>query len=75
MRAGASAINGWTVRWTLASGQSISQLWSGALTVSGTAVRVTNMPYNGSLAAGVSTTFGFTATGVPSNPALTCASP
>src|SRR5262249_26307016 len=38
--AGGSAINGWTVRWTLASGQSISQLWNGALSVSGSAVTV-----------------------------------
>ena len=31
VRAGTSGINGWTTRWTLASGQTISQLWSGTL--------------------------------------------
>ena len=73
--AGSSAITGWTVKWTLASGQSISQLWSGTLATSGSNVTVTNAGYNGSLAAGASTTFGFTANGAPSTPTLTCTSP
>jgi Glucuronyl esterase, fungi/Cellulose binding domain len=73
--AGGSAVNGWTVTWTLASGQSISQLWNGALTTSGSAVTVKNLSYNGSLAAGTSTTFGFLGNGSPSTPAPTCASP
>jgi hypothetical protein len=70
--AGNSPINGWTVKWTLSSGQAITQLWTGNLTTGGSAVTVTNASYNGSLAAGASTTFGFTATGSPSTPALTC---
>ncbi|MCP2322053.1 cellulase/cellobiase CelA1 [Hamadaea flava] len=73
--AGASAINGWTAGWTPASGQTITQLWSGTLTVSGSAVTVKNVSYNGSLAAGTSTTFGFLANGSPSAPTLTCSSP
>jgi hypothetical protein len=75
VKAGASAINGWTVRWTLATGQTISQLWNGALSTSGSAVTVKNLSYNGALAAGGSTTFGFTGTGSPSTPAPTCTSP
>jgi cellulase/cellobiase CelA1 len=75
VQAGSSAINGWTVRWTLASGQAISQLWNGALSTSGSAVTVKNLSYNGALAAGGSTTFGFTGTGSPSTPAPTCTSP
>ncbi len=73
--AGTSGINGWTVRWTLAGGQSISQLWNGTLTTNGSAVTVKNVSYNGTLGAGASTTFGFLANGTPSTPALTCASP
>lgn len=73
--AGGSAVNGWTVRWTLGSGQTISQLWNGTLSTSGSAVTVKNASFNGSLPAGGSTTFGFLATGTPSTPTLTCTSP
>ena len=73
--AGNAAISGWTVRWTLSSGQTITQLWNGAQTVSGSAVTVKNLSWNGSLAAGANTTFGFTANGSPSTPAVTCTSP
>ena len=73
--AGSSAVNGWSVHWTLASGQQITQVWNGTLTTSGSAVTVKNVSYNGSLGAGASTTFGFLANGAPSNPTLTCTSP
>lgn len=72
--AGSTAINGWTVTWTLASGQTISQLWNGALTTSGSAVTVKNLSYNGALAASASTNFGFQANGTPSTPTVTCTS-
>ncbi|WP_433088830.1 glycoside hydrolase family 6 protein [Dactylosporangium sp. CA-052675] len=70
--AGSAPISGWTVTWTLASGQSITQLWNGTLTTSGSSVTVRNQAYNGSLAAGSSTQFGFTATGNVSTPTLSC---
>ncbi|GII23771.1 glucanase [Planosporangium mesophilum] len=73
--AGTSAVNGWTVTWTLASGQSISQVWNGTLSVSGSTATVKNASWNGSLAARASTQFGFTANGSASNPTLTCTSP
>jgi endo-1,4-beta-xylanase len=73
--AGSSAISSWTLKWTLASGQTITQLWNGALTTSGTSVTVTNLSYNGSIAAGGNTTLGFTANGTPSTPTITCTSP
>ncbi|GIH14322.1 hypothetical protein Raf01_24940 [Rugosimonospora africana] len=75
VKAGSSAINGWTVTWTLASGQGISQLWNGTLSTSGSAVTVKNVSYNGALGAGASTTFGFTGTGSASTPTPTCTSP
>ncbi|WP_460808596.1 CE1 family esterase [Micromonospora zhanjiangensis] len=73
--AGSSTINGWTTRWTLGNGQTITQIWSGTLTTSGTSVTVRNVSYNGTVPASGSTTFGFLANGTPSSPTLTCTSP
>jgi len=73
--AGGSAINGWTVQWTLAGGQTITQVWSGTLSTSGSTATVRNAAYNGSVAASASTTFGFLANGTPSTPVVTCTSP
>src|SRR5213596_3570943 len=70
--AGSTAITRWTVTWTLASGQAITQLWNGALSTSGTSVTVKNLSYNGSLAAGASTTFGFNGTGAATVPTVAC---
>ena len=73
--AGGTPLNGWTVRWTLGSGQAVTQLWSGAMTVDGSAVSVRNTSYNGSVAAAGSTVFGFLASGSPSAAVLSCSSP
>jgi cellulase/cellobiase CelA1 len=72
---GASAITSWTTTWTLASGQTITQLWSGTLTTSGSAATVRNVSWNGALSPGSSTTYGFIANGTPSSPTITCTSP
>ncbi|WUH89738.1 cellulose binding domain-containing protein [Streptomyces sp. NBC_00433] len=73
--AGNAPVSGWTVGWTLGSGQSITQVWNGTLTTSGSTARVTNVSYNGSLQPSASTTFGFLANGTPNTPSLTCTSP
>jgi pimeloyl-ACP methyl ester carboxylesterase len=73
--AGAAAVNGWTVRWTLPAGQTITQVWSGMLSSSGSAVSVSNATYNGAIPASGSTTFGFLANGTPSAVTPTCTSP
>lgn len=73
--AGNSAISGWTVTWTLASGQSISQIWNATLTVTGSTAKATSLSWNGSLAAHASTSFGFLGNGNASTPTLTCTSP
>lgn len=73
--AGSAPINGWTVRWTPANGQTVSQVWNGTLSTSGSTATVTNASYNGSLAASGSTTFGFLANGTPSALSATCTSP
>ena len=49
---GSTAINGWTLKWSFANGQVISQLWNGSVSQSGAAVTVTDAGYNGSLPAG-----------------------
>ncbi|MCO5991643.1 cellulose binding domain-containing protein [Actinoallomurus spadix] len=73
--AGGAAIDGWTVRWSLGGGQTVTQVWNGTLSTSGSTASVANASYNGSLQASASTTFGFLANGTPSTPALTCSSP
>jgi GH35 family endo-1,4-beta-xylanase/poly(3-hydroxybutyrate) depolymerase len=73
--AGSSPVNGWTVQWTLSSGQTVTQVWNGTLSTSGPTVSVRNASYNGSLPASGSTTFGFLANGAPSTPSPTCTSP
>ncbi|WP_031525917.1 cellulose binding domain-containing protein [Streptomyces sp. NRRL F-5123] len=73
--AGGKPVNGWTVRWTLAGGQGISQVWNGTVSTSGSDVSVRNVSYNGSLQPSTSTTFGFLGTGTPSDVSLSCTSP
>ncbi|MBX7267293.1 cellulose binding domain-containing protein [Micromonospora sp. Llam7] len=72
--AGAAAINGWTVTWTFANGQTISQVWNATVTSQGSTVTARNVSYNGSLAARASTTFGFlgSASGSTSAPTPSC---
>ncbi|MBX7268230.1 cellulase family glycosylhydrolase [Micromonospora sp. Llam7] len=72
--AGASAITGWTVRWTFANGQSVTQSWNVTVTSSGSAVTARNVDYNGRLGAGASTSFGFLGSwnGTNLSPAVTC---
>jgi poly(3-hydroxybutyrate) depolymerase len=72
----ATTLDGWTVHFTLASGQSIASLWNGTATGTTGSVTVHNAPYNGSIVPGGNTTFGFTGNG-SSTPAsaVNCTSP
>jgi hypothetical protein len=71
-----TAMNGWTVSWTPPAGQTISQLWNGTPTISGSNVTVKNVTWNGAIGPSASTSFGLIATGSSSpTPALACASP
>ncbi|MEV4756029.1 cellulose binding domain-containing protein [Micromonospora sp. NPDC049559] len=74
---GPTTLTGWTVGLTLASGQAISSVWNGTNTGTTGNVTVKNAPYNGTLGANASTTFGFTATGNGATPpsGITCTSP
>jgi hypothetical protein len=51
---GTTAMNGWTLQFAFANGQTITQLWNGSYTQSGSAVTVTNVSYNASILAGQS---------------------
>ncbi|WP_225215324.1 lytic polysaccharide monooxygenase [Cellulomonas avistercoris] len=66
VKAGSAAINGWKVT---VNGATITQAWSSTLSGSDT---LANAGWNGSLAAGASTTAGFIANGSGSNLSATC---
>ncbi|MGI5154375.1 cellulase family glycosylhydrolase [Microbispora sp. CA-102843] len=72
--AGSSAIKGWTVTWTFANGQTVTNAWNATVTSSGSSVTARNESYNGSLGAGAATTFGFLGSwnGGNSVPTLSC---
>ncbi len=73
---GSASLNGWTVRMTLPSGQSITQLWNGVNSGTSGAVSVKNATYNGALSGGGSTTFGYTGSGTAGTPTgVSCTSP
>jgi hypothetical protein len=73
-----SSINpstGWAATFSFANGQQISRSWNTTLTQTGAAVTACNVTYNGALAAGASTSFGFIATwnnATNAPPAVTC---
>jgi glucuronoarabinoxylan endo-1,4-beta-xylanase len=70
---GSTAINGWSLAFSFPNGQTITQLWSGSYTQSGSAVTITNASYNGSIPAGqaLSSSPGFNGTWNGTNAAPT----
>ncbi|HBF81252.1 MAG TPA: 1,4-beta-xylanase, partial [Streptomyces sp.] len=61
VKAGSSGITTWSVPVTVPSSQQVSALWNGAPTWNaGNTVMTVKPTYNGTLAAGASTSFGFT---------------
>jgi hypothetical protein len=71
-----SAISSWTVAFDLPTGSSLGTFWDALVTVSGQHVVARNRDYNGTVAAGASTSFGFNVngSGVPANCTLNGAS-
>ena len=49
---GTTAWTNWTLAWSFANGQTVTQLWNGTETQSGANVTVTSLSYNGSIPAG-----------------------
>ncbi|GGM53622.1 hypothetical protein GCM10011608_43130 [Micromonospora sonchi] len=70
--AGSSALTGWRVTLNLPSGASVTSLWNGINSGASGTITVSNQSYNGRLAAGQSTSFGFQGTGNGSGATATC---
>ncbi|MGY3516844.1 chitinase [Micromonospora sp. PTRAS2] len=60
---GASTLSGWAVTFDLPAGTTLGSYWDALLTSSGQRHTFTNRSWNGTLAPGASTSFGFLATG------------
>ncbi len=54
-------INGWTLTWTFADGQQVSNLWNGSYTQSGAKVTVNPVDWNKNIGSGGTATVGFQA--------------
>ncbi|MGC5317302.1 GH12 family glycosyl hydrolase domain-containing protein [Micromonospora arida] len=59
---GSSAINGWTLNYSLPSGQTVTNAWNATVSQSGSAVTARNVGHNGSIAPGGTATFGYQGT-------------
>ncbi|WP_244218826.1 cellulose binding domain-containing protein [Micromonospora arida] len=70
--AGTAPVNGWTVTMTLPSGASITSIWSANRSGSTGTVQFTNVAYNGAIAAGQSTEFGYQGSGTGAGMTPTC---
>ncbi|GGS56600.1 hypothetical protein GCM10010171_59500 [Actinokineospora fastidiosa] len=70
--AGSSAVNGWTVEMALPPGTSITNAWNANRSGNTGTVRFTNVGYNGAIAPGQSTEFGYQGTGGPPGSPPTC---
>ncbi|GAA1806214.1 hypothetical protein GCM10009682_30140 [Luedemannella flava] len=64
-------VTSWRLTWSFGAGQTITQLWNGTHTQSGSQVTVTNVSYNGTIATGASTGFGFNGAWNGANPVPT----
>lgn len=61
--AGTTALSGWKVEFDLPAGSSMGSYWDAVDTASGTHHSFANREYNGAVAAGASTSFGFLVSG------------
>lgn len=59
---GSTAVNGWSLVFTLPGGQTITSGWSAAYSPASGQVTATNVGYNAAIAAGASVSIGFQAT-------------
>ncbi len=70
---GSATLNGWQLGWTFPGSPTISSLWNGVDTQSGSNVTVSNASYDGTLAPGATATVGFVASGSSGTPSsVTC---
>ncbi|WBB89891.1 cellulose-binding domain-containing protein [Verrucosispora sp. WMMC514] len=64
-------VSSWTLTWSYDAGQRVTQAWNATVTQNGSQVSARNASYNGSIATGASTSFGFNGSWSGSNPAPT----
>jgi hypothetical protein len=64
-------LTAWSVRWSYAAGQQVTQAWNATITQSGSQVTAVNAAYNGGLGTGASVSFGFNGSWTGSNPVPT----
>ncbi|NUS17735.1 MAG: cellulose 1,4-beta-cellobiosidase [Streptomyces sp.] len=65
------ALTSWTLGWTFAGNQKVTQGWNATITQSGSTVSAASLSYNGSIATGGTQSFGFNGTYSGSNPTPT----
>ena len=59
---GSSALNGWTLTYSLPGGQQVTNAWNATVSQSGSSVTARNVSWNGNLAPGATASFGYQAT-------------
>ncbi|NUT54063.1 MAG: cellulase family glycosylhydrolase [Saccharothrix sp.] len=64
-------VDGWTLGWTFAAGQRVTQAWNATVTATDGRVTAVNASYNPVIATGATVTFGFNGSWSQSNPAPT----
>jgi chitodextrinase len=71
---GSAATKAWTVTWTWGGNQQVTNMWNANNQQSGQHQTATSMSYNGAIAPGANTSFGFQASysGTNAAPTLTC---
>jgi lysophospholipase L1-like esterase len=62
-------INGWTLAFSFSAGQTVTQLWNGSVTQSGSTVTVRNAAWNNAVATNGTASVGFNGAWTGSNPA------
>ncbi|UNO39916.1 glycoside hydrolase family 18 chitinase [Streptomyces sp. MST-110588] len=60
---GTTTINGWTVEWDFPAGTTVGAFWDASVSGSGGHYTAKNLSWNGTLAPGASTSFGFNGAG------------
>ncbi|GGM65528.1 cellulose binding domain-containing protein [Dactylosporangium sucinum] len=61
-------VSAWTLTWSYAAGQQVTQAWNATVTQSGSQVTARNAGYNGSIATNGTASFGFNGSWTGSNP-------
>jgi hypothetical protein len=64
-------INGWTLTWSYAAGQQVTQAWNAVVSQSGGQTTARNMGYNAGIGTNANVAFGFNGSWSGSNPAPT----